>query len=699
MRYLFVLILLAFLFNSCKDNNPVDPVDSQAGKPTVSIKTPANGFNAVDSVSIEADAADDKGVVKVEIYIDNAAGDFRTFYAKPYKYTWLTNQAADGSTHTLYAKAYDADGNSTTSDVVNITVYRLQPGTFSSTIISDSLVTVKWRDYSTIETGFEIEQRTRNGQFTVIKTAKANDTTANITGPFSADSVYYFRVAAKFNSQNTSYSNIDSVKFSLEPPANLKAVATTDTLISLSWEDNSSNETGFIAEQSSDGVSFSPVKTFPANTKSGSVTGVFLITTTYYFRIKAVSKYNSSSYTSSQLVKIVINPPSDLKITSLSSSSIKLFWKDNCAFDTRVEVERKTNTGDFEVIAKVKPGVDYFIDTALDKSNTYSYRVKAYTKNNSSGYIEIIKINSVAKGYQTFKTFSAGENLNTIALSPDGKFIASGGSGNSVKIRSIKDGETVRILQGFTAPVNYVIYSPDGVLVAACSQDKTIKIWRVADGQLMKDLTSHTASVSSIAFNKEGTLLVSGSYDKKVNLWRVSDGALLKSLSGHSAAVTAVSVSPDGDLIASGSTLEENKIKTWRMIDTSFVRDFPDSSWTANSIGFSPNSRYLAAGYTNGNIILWFATSGTFVENMGGHSSTISNISFSSDGFNLLSSSFDKTVKLWRISDGAVLYTLNGHTDVVKQAVFFSDNKTIASCSFDKSIRLWELTYQWSIAQ
>lgn len=699
MRYFLVLICLAFLFQSCKDNNPVDPVDSQAGKPTVSIKTPVNGYNAVDSVSIEIDAADDKGVVKVEIYIDNAAGDFRTFYAKPYKYTWYTNQAADGSTHAIYAKAYDADGNSTSSDVINVVVYRLQPGNFSSAIVSDSLVTVKWRDYSSIETGFDIEQRTGNTQFAVIKSVKANDTTANIIGQFAADSVYYFRVAAKFNSQSTSYSNTDSVKFSIEAPTGLKTTIVSDTLILLNWEDNSNNETGFAVEQSSDGKLYSVVKTYPANTVSGSVTGVFLTSASYSFRVKATSKYNSSAYTAAQQVKISINSPSDLKATSLSASSVKIEWKDNCTFDKWTELERKTNTGSFEVIAKINAGTNFYIDTALDKANSYSYRVKAYTKNNSSDYREIIKINSVAKGYQTFNVFNTGENLNSIAISPDGKYIAAGGSGNSIKIRNINDGQVVRTLQGFTAAVNYILYSPDGTLIAACSQDKTIKIWRASDGLLMKELTSHNAAVSSIAFNKTGTMLASGSYDRRVNLWRVSDGVLLKSLAGHSAAVTSISLSPDGDLLASSSAIEENKIKTWRMIDTTFVKDMPDSSWTANTIGFSPNSQYLAAGYANGNIILWYASSATFVENMAGHTSAISSVSFSSNGSNMLSGSYDKTVKMWRISDGALLYTLEGHTDVVKQALFLPDNKTIASCGFDKNIRLWELTYQWAVVQ
>ncbi len=699
MRYLYILILFTIFFGGCKDNNPVDSVDSKGGKPLVSLISPANNYNAVDSVMIEADAADDKGVVKVEIYIDNAAGDFRTFYSKPYKYTWNTSLAADGSAHTVFAKAYDADGNSTTSDVINISVYRLQPSNLSATLISDSLALIKWHDNSTIETGFEIEQRSRNTQFAVVKTAKTNDTSAYLTGPFLADSVYYFRIAAKTNTQKSGYSNIDSLEFTIDSPTNVKATVISDTLIALTWQDNSNNETGFTVEQSSDGIAYSPYKTFAANSVSGNVTGIYNTTSSYYFRVKAISKYSSSTFAVSAPVKIKINPPSDLKMTSVNSSSVKLEWKDNCTFDKWAEVERKINTGSFEVIAKPAAGINYFTDTALDKANTYYYRVKAYTYHNSSDYIDLLKISATLKGYQTTRIFGADENVNSISVSPDGKYIASGGSGNIVKIRNTKDGKVEKSFTGFTAPVNYVAFSPDGLQVAACSQDKTIKIWRVSDGQLMKDFTSHTASVSSICYSKDGQLLLSGGYDRKVNLWRVTDGVLLKTLQGHSASVTAVTLSPDGDLAASGSTSEENKIKTWRMIDTSFVRDLPDSSSPVYALCFSPSSQYLVSGYANGNIILWYASSGKYTNNLPGHLSAISSVSFNGDGTKLISASYDKTIKVWRISDGQLQFTLDGHTDIVKQAVFFPDNQVIASCGFDKSIRIWEVVYQWGTGQ
>lgn len=696
MRYLLIILFLAFMFDSCKNDTPVTPVDSSVGKPSVSIKTPVNNFNAVDSVTIEASAADDKGVVKVEIYIDNAVGDLRTFYAPPYKYQWITKQAADGSSHSIYAKAYDADGNSATSDVIIVNVFRLQPGNFSAKIISDSLVTVKWLDNSAIESGFEIEQRTRNTQFTLVKTAKANDTTASITGQFMSDSVYFFRVNAKTTAQNSSYSNIDSVKFTIDPPSRLMATVVSDTLIKFDWEDNCTNETGFILEQCADGLNYVNVKNLKANISSTLLTGIFKTDSTYRFRIKAVSKYNSSSYASSSSVSIKIATPSDLKITSLSALSIKLEWKDNCTFDKWVQVERKTSTGNFDIIAKIQSDKNYFIDTALEKTNTYTYRLRAFTTNNFSELQDIIKINSVFKGYTTYKTINVKENFNSISFSPDGRYIAGGGENFVVKLINVKEGTIENIFTGMLGPVNSVSFSPDGLYVAACSQDNTIKIWRLSDGYMVRTLIGHQGPVSSISYSKDGHFLVSGSYDRKVNVWRVSDGSLIKSLSGHSSAVMSVSFSPDGDLIASGSSDNENKIKIWRMADTSFYKDIPLNSTPVNTVAFSPNSQFVASGYANGNIFLWYASSGNYVMSLPGHNSAICCANFNSDGSKLISSSFDKNIKIWRLNDGTLLNTLSGHSDVVKQALFSPDESIIASSSFDKTIRLWQMTYEWA---
>jgi hypothetical protein len=91
---------------------PPSPVDAMA--PKVTITAPADGSKIKNNVTITANATDDIGVTKMEIYIDgylkatSTSGSIST--------TWNTRKASRG-THFITVKAYDAVGNVGTSSV------------------------------------------------------------------------------------------------------------------------------------------------------------------------------------------------------------------------------------------------------------------------------------------------------------------------------------------------------------------------------------------------------------------------------------------------------------------------------------------------------------------------------------------------------------------------------------------------------
>jgi hypothetical protein len=93
-------------------------VDTTA--PTVSISSPTNGSTVSDTVSINATASDNVGVVGVQFKLDGAnlgAEDV----VSPYAFSWDTTTTSNAS-HTLTAVARDAAGNSTASAAVSVTV-------------------------------------------------------------------------------------------------------------------------------------------------------------------------------------------------------------------------------------------------------------------------------------------------------------------------------------------------------------------------------------------------------------------------------------------------------------------------------------------------------------------------------------------------------------------------------------------------
>jgi hypothetical protein len=116
-----LLCVLALVIGCSKDNNPVTPpsdTGSDTQAPTVSIISPiANESVGRTSLSVEAQASDNKAVTKVEFYLDNIANAVATKTAAPWKATISIAGLQDGD-HTVFAKAYDAAGNVATSAVV-----------------------------------------------------------------------------------------------------------------------------------------------------------------------------------------------------------------------------------------------------------------------------------------------------------------------------------------------------------------------------------------------------------------------------------------------------------------------------------------------------------------------------------------------------------------------------------------------------
>lgn len=121
MKCYLIIPVLFFLLIGCKKESS-NPVEQTPTTPIVKILSPANNSTIIDSVTIDIAATDDKGIVKVEILIDNIV--VKTFSVPPFKYLWYPSLLTDSSQHSIYAKAYDGDNNTSSSLVMTVTFRR-----------------------------------------------------------------------------------------------------------------------------------------------------------------------------------------------------------------------------------------------------------------------------------------------------------------------------------------------------------------------------------------------------------------------------------------------------------------------------------------------------------------------------------------------------------------------------------------------
>jgi WD40 repeat protein len=216
-----------------------------------------------------------------------------------------------------------------------------------------------------------------------------------------------------------------------------------------------------------------------------------------------------------------------------------------------------------------------------------------------AGSGQIFNIRDAATG-QLVRTIRDKSGINSVAFSPDASLIAEGrtnGTGSNLKVYRVSDGVLVLSLGGHQNATRSVAFSPGGTLLASGGDDRMVKLWGVSDGLLVRTI-SVGSRVRPIAFSPDGLTLASGDQGGSVKLWRVSDGALLRTLTGFANQVTRVAFSPDQSLIAASSL--DGSARLWRVSDGSLVRVIrvpattPNGSTTA--IAFSPDGATLLTG-------------------------------------------------------------------------------------------------------
>jgi Caspase domain/WD domain, G-beta repeat len=145
-----------------------------------------------------------------------------------------------------------------------------------------------------------------------------------------------------------------------------------------------------------------------------------------------------------------------------------------------------------------------------------------------------------------FRSGNLNLQVDTVAISPDGKEIAAASPG-AIRLWNVASGRLIKTFKGNGWLIDSLAFSPDGQRIASTAGDGALKIWDVASG------TAKTLKGSSVVFSPDGKWVASGS-GTGIKLWNATSGALVKSFEGQgNYGVSAVAVSADGKWIVSAS--------------------------------------------------------------------------------------------------------------------------------------------------
>lgn len=160
-----------------------------------------------------------------------------------------------------------------------------------------------------------------------------------------------------------------------------------------------------------------------------------------------------------------------------------------------------------------------------------------------------LRIWNAVSGKQLHKLGARG-SYSAVAISPDARFVASDWNTSDIRLVDVKSGKRWgKLLKGHSESIASLAVSPDGKLLASGSADHSVRIWNIAKRELAVIPMVHGGPVHSVAFSADGKYLVSGSDDFTAKVWNVETGALAQVLRNTVAVEQAV-FSPDGERIA-----------------------------------------------------------------------------------------------------------------------------------------------------
>jgi tetratricopeptide (TPR) repeat protein len=191
-----------------------------------------------------------------------------------------------------------------------------------------------------------------------------------------------------------------------------------------------------------------------------------------------------------------------------------------------------------------------------------------------------------------------------LAIAPDSKTIATGGTRGSVRLWSM-DGSAGLELSLEHGRVHAVAFSPDGTLLAAAGDDPAIRLWRVADGKLQDTLIGHTETVGVLAFSPDGQTLASAGNDHAARIWHVATAKPISTLSLHGDKVYAVAFAPNGGTLLTGG--RDLVIGVWSM-PSGKLREtvtLDPATKATIALAFAPDGATFASGHGGGHVGLW----------------------------------------------------------------------------------------------
>ncbi len=288
------------------------------------------------------------------------------------------------------------------------------------------------------------------------------------------------------------------------------------------------------------------------------------------------------------------------------------------------------------------------------------------------------------------RVHTRAERAYGMVFLPDGKLAVAGGrpgQEGDVKVYDLnggtpKDVDGVAVLDGVNDKgvlvkqmldaddsVLCLAVSPDGKKLASGGCDRLVNVWDLtpglAEAKLEASIENHADWVFGVAFAADGKHLLTGSRDKTAKVWDLAAKESVLTFPGHQNNVYGVAVKADGKV--GYSVGEDNMLRSWATSgDGKQVRQMGGHAKPVFKVVFHPTQPLVATCAADQTVRLWNPDSGAAVRTLAGHTDWVYAVAFSPDGSLIASGGWNGEVKVWKVADGATVNAFNASPGLQK---------------------------------
>jgi RNA polymerase sigma factor (sigma-70 family) len=338
------------------------------------------------------------------------------------------------------------------------------------------------------------------------------------------------------------------------------------------------------------------------------------------------------------------------------------------------------------------------IRTIPDKADAFSFSVDG--KRLATAHLGAVRLWDIGSGREITSREGHHARIEVVAVSPDGRLVASGGYDQVIQLWDMATGKPIRTLS--YPPQDHIFavaFSPDGQTLASSStgtRDPSIRLWDVATGKEIRKLLAPRANDADgpyhMAFSADGKVLIAGDRDGFIRHFEVATGKTLRSHGnkpGENPATGALS--PDGRLLASGDV--DGLLRVWDTATGKNTASFEsEKRHSVCAVALSPDNKTLASVDYHGDVCLWEVPAGKMIQSLpGNRAKGDAVLAFSPDG-RILATASRGTVHGWEVSTGKKLFQLGKHQGPVTCLAFSSDGLKLVSGSWDTTLLIWDVS-------